>query len=430
MRAAFYVDSPHRLAGSQRSLLAALGRVHEHGVEPVVVVPGTGLFVDACRTRGIEVSVLPGSEAYQSFGRALLRMGPARQAAVMAREVLPYSVRFAALLDRLRAEVVHFNTGRGAIMAGVGAHFARREVVLHVRGTPGVGGRYWAAAQAVAGRFILVAEALRVHLFPSARRRASVVYNGVDVPPPFERGGSRLALVDHGIPRSWVDGRATIFLCLASLVPFKGVHHLLEAFRRATSDLPDAKLLIAGAGLGDDYETWLTRLPAQLGLQDRVALLGFVPNPAALLAGSDALVLPSVEKETLQLPERQVQVLGNEGLPRSVLEAMAFGLPVIATDVAGVREQVEDEVTGVVVPPGDEGSLADALVRVGTDEPWRRSAGVAAVRRVEDRFSVERAAFGLAQQLTAASAGQRGASARVSDAFETFKDFAHVARAV
>jgi glycosyltransferase involved in cell wall biosynthesis len=364
-----------------------------------MVMPGEGLFADACRHHGLEVRILEGTAAFKTFGKALLRLGPLGQLGVVLRELAPYARHLAALIDRERADVVHFNTARGAIMAGAGAHLARRGSVLHVRGTPGMSDALWTLAQAVPTRFILVAKALERAMLPSARRRSRVVYNGVWIPGPAPRDDAREVLVAHGLARRHVEGGAPIVLSLSSLVPFKGLHHLVRAIRELATRGVVAHFVLAGTGVGDAYEAHLKRLPEELGVADRVTFPGHVGDPTAILPGVDVLVLPSVEREVLDLEGRRIDVRGNEGLPRSVLEAMGASLPVVASDVAGVREQIEDGVSGIVVPPGDVAALTDALARTLGDAAFRASAGARGRAIVTTRFSVASAARGLVDTL-------------------------------
>lgn len=408
MRAIFFGDVPHRMAGAQRSLLAALRHVADLGLDPTVVFPGEGLFADACREAGLRVRVLPAPPSFHSFGRALTRIGVASQVGVMATELVPYAVRLARLIDAERADVVHYNTARGVIMAGLGARLAGRGAVLHLRGAPAFGRRYWLAAQALSDSFILVARALERDLLPSARARSRVVYNGVNVPPPLDRREARRLLRESlgpGAPA--LEDDALVVVSLSSPVPFKGLHHLLTAAADARRRGVQATYLLAGAGLGDAYELWLRRRAADLGLAGSAHFLGFLDNTRALLGAADVLALPSVEHEELRYDDARVDVRGTEGLPRSILEAMAAGLPVVATRVAGVEEQVEDGVTGLLVPPSDPGQLADALVRAAHDPAWRRAAGERARQVVQHRFSVRAAAQGLCDALALAASSRR-----------------------
>jgi glycosyltransferase involved in cell wall biosynthesis len=112
----------------------------------------------------------------------------------------------------------------------------------------------------------------------------------------------------------------------------------------------------------------------RLGLDAFVALTGDRDDVPELLATSDVFVLSS----------------RSEGGPISVLEAMAAGLPVVASDVGGVREQVDEGVSGLLVPAGDPAALAAALERVLGDPQLRRDLGAAGRGLVRERFDLAR----------------------------------------
>jgi len=129
------------------------------------------------------------------------------------------------------------------------------------------------------------------------------------------------------------------------LIHAKGVHDLLEALKRVRQHVPDAALIIVGDG---DYRVVLEK---QAGF--KVLFLGALSQElvADVLAQADVFVHPSY----------------SEGQPSAVAEASAIGLPVVATDVGGTRELVEDGVTGYLVPPRDVGVLADRILDLLTD---------------------------------------------------------------
>ena len=129
---------------------------------------------------------------------------------------------------------------------------------------------------------------------------------------------------------------------------------------------------IAGNG---DSAPWRA-LAERHGVTDRVTFHGWLDGAGVqrLLAVSDALVLPSWA----------------EGLPMVVIEAMAHGLPVVCTPVGSVREAVEDEVTGLLVPPGDPASLARALARLVRSPALRRRLGQAGRERYVAEFGIAR----------------------------------------
>lgn len=149
----------------------------------------------------------------------------------------------------------------------------------------------------------------------------------------------------------------------------KGVYDLIPALSEALKRAPALCLRLGGNG---ELER-ARRMAAELGVAGRVECLGWVSGAAKLQALSSAhfYVLPS----------------HNEGLPMSILEAMACGLPVVATRVGGIPELVRDGIDGLLVDAGDVPALAAALARMAEDAEWRLAAGVQARARVQDGYS-------------------------------------------
>src|SRR5262249_48765464 len=146
----------------------------EHGVAPALAFPMDGPFAALCRARGLEVHLVEGGPAFASFGKRLLRLSPVELARVVATDLARMSRDLARLAARLGAEVFHYNTPRGMVMAGGAAQLARLPSVLHVRGWPELGRPVWLAAQLLADAYVLVAHRLVEALEPSAARRATV----------------------------------------------------------------------------------------------------------------------------------------------------------------------------------------------------------------------------------------------------------------
>ena len=164
-------------------------------------------------------------------------------------------------------------------------------------------------------------------------RRIAVIYNGVAIPEePFGQGAR-----PAGLP--W--GRRVI-LCVANLIPYKGHLDLLAAAAAVLPAFPDVALILVGEG---SMRRAIEEAVAGYGLQGRVHLLGQRGDVPALLSAADLFVLPSHE----------------EGLSNALLEAMAHGVPVIATAVGGNPEAIEDGVSGLLVQPHDPPALAKAI---------------------------------------------------------------------
>lgn len=158
-------------------------------------------------------------------------------------------------------------------------------------------------------------------------------------------------------------------LFLGKLGQRKGVYDLLECWRSVVAEIPDARLLIGGNG-----EVDLARMrAAKLGVSSSIDFLGWVDGERKLelLKNADAFVLPSY----------------NEGLPMSVLEAMSWGKPVIATRVGGIPELISNGDNGILVDAGDQAQLSAALLRLGHNHKDRDLIGTAARRHIEVGFS-------------------------------------------
>ena len=159
------------------------------------------------------------------------------------------------------------------------------------------------------------------------------------------------------------------------LVASKGVTTLLPAFAQARAACPTLawRLWLAGEGaLRADLE----RLAHSLGIAGCVQFLGTVADVASYFGQADIFVLPSLA----------------EGLSNALLEAMAAGLPSIATQVGGTPELIQEGETGLLVAPEDTAALAAAMVRLAEDPVLRQALGQRARRKVEAEFGLERIA--------------------------------------
>jgi glycosyltransferase involved in cell wall biosynthesis len=201
--------------------------------------------------------------------------------------------------------------------------------------------------------------------------RFVVVANGVEAPEvPESRDDLRRAL---GVAPS-----AVVALLVANLRPEKQVPDFVQAVRRARGRQPELVGLIVGDG-------------AERGAVERaidgdpgVRWLGYRDDVPRLLKASDLFALSSA----------------HEAAPMSILEAMAAGLPVLATNVGGVPEIVVDRVTGLLVPPSDPSAMAEQLAVLAADSELRRALGQAGLERQRARWSARAMVEGYAGILT------------------------------
>jgi len=178
------------------------------------------------------------------------------------------------------------------------------------------------------------------------------------------------------------DGIVAIYV--GGLVESKGIHELVKASESLLGKHEDFRLVCVGDGPARDH---LAQLADRVGRQNAVHLLGRV-GPGEIprfLQAADFVVLPSY----------------SEGLPQAVLEAMNCALPVVATNVGGIREAVVDGQTGLLVEARDAGAFRMAMERMITDTPFRLAAGQKGLEHARDRFDSERNAEVFADALRA-----------------------------
>ena len=188
-----------------------------------------------------------------------------------------------------------------------------------------------------------------------------VIYNAVSMEQYLQ--------IPEGTPTSEVATGPTI-TTIGRLTTQKAQHHLLEAARIVIDQCPDTRFMIVGQG---ELEESLKAQAYMLGISDNVTFTGPRRDIPNILAQSDIFVLSSLW----------------EGLPLTAIEAMASARAVVLTDVGGNRELVETGSNGLIVPPGDVPTLAEALLVLVNDEQRRIAFGRAARERVRVDFSIE-----------------------------------------
>ncbi len=216
-------------------------------------------------------------------------------------------------------------------------------------------------------RLIAVSRAIvdKIHLERREGARIELIYNGVDL-ERYDHTGPCCTLREE----YELEADCQLVGVVARLEPEKGHATLLEAWPSVVERVPSACLLVVGEGSRRDA---LEARAAELGVLGRVVFTGLREDIPEVTAAVDVAVLPSY---------REAQGL-------SVLEAMALSRPVVATNVGGIPEMIEDGVTGLLVEPHDPVALADAIVRFLTDHPFADTVARAGRDLVHERFCIE-----------------------------------------
>ncbi len=267
-----------------------------------------------------------------------------------------------------RADVVHVHSSKAGFLGRL-ASFQRRKAGACVFSPHGWS--FWAADGAEARLYVrlerLAARWCRTIVALSGDERAAGLAEGIGRPEQYQVIPNGVRLERFALPRAPVRGR---ILMVGRLAPPKRPDLALRALAAVRAAIPEAELLIVGDGpLRGNAE----RLGAELGLDGAVRFLGHREDVPELLAESECALLAS----------------DYEGCPLAVVEAMAAGVPVVATDVGGTGDLVQPGRTGELGPRGDADSLAAALVRVLSNPERAAELGAEGRRVAGARLSLE-----------------------------------------
>jgi glycosyltransferase involved in cell wall biosynthesis len=365
-RRVVYVDHVGRVSGAELALLHIIEALD--GVDGHVILGEDGPLVERLQAAGVSVEVLPLAEEAREVRRERVRLvslgvrGPASAAL--------YVPRLARRLHRLRPDIVHTNSLKSGFYGSLAARLCGIPAVWHLHDRlapdylPG-------QAAGLARRAIKVLPSALVVNSEATLATVASVRGGTVVPNPINVPPSPLPVRER-VERVGVVGRLT---------PWKGQHVFLEAFSRAFAGTGVTAVLVGAPMFGEEeeYEARLRRQAEELGIQGQVEFRGFRSDVPAELARLDVAVHSSVVAE----PFGQV-----------ILEAMAAGVPVVATSAGGAAEIVNHEANGLLYPPGDAHALAAALTRLAGDEALRRRLAGAGRERAAD-YSPEAAAQAL-----------------------------------
>jgi len=202
-------------------------------------------------------------------------------------------------------------------------------------------------------------------------KKISIVYNGIDTEFFCRKSEKEIGYLKK---RLQIENSNKVILFVRPS-PRKGLHHLVQAMPIIKRRNRNIKLVVVGKPIPDGYEEYVKKLSTKLGIEDDIILVGKVARNdlATLYSLSQVYVLPSFY----------------DALPTSVLEAMACKVPVVAYNVGGIPEMVQNGTTGFLVEKGDIISLAQKIELVLSDDLLARRLGEVSRSRVKNRFSCE-----------------------------------------
>jgi glycosyltransferase involved in cell wall biosynthesis len=368
-----FFDHTAHWSGGEISLFNLVTRLNRSKYRLLVVLFDDGPLREKLDAAGIETRVLPLAEGVSGARKddlgvkSLLKWS---QIAAMGRFIR----RLRRLLREERAAIVHCNSLKADLVGGIAARLARVPAIWHVRDSitsdylpSPVARAFRGAARVIPTQIIAVSGATLAALRLPPSKRAVAIHNGTVLenfdfeaaPTPFSRA----------------DGAFVVGI-VGRLAHWKGQHIFLDAAAQVSAKFPTARFQIVGAALfgEDEYEAKIRAQCRDLGLENVVDWLGFRADVPAVIAQMDVLAHASISPE----PFGQV-----------IIEGMAAGKPVVATNGGGVPEIVQNGETGWLVPMGDAEALAQAIIRLFENREQARAMGKAGRERVETHFSIQ-----------------------------------------
>ncbi len=298
-------------------------------------------------------------------------------------------LRLSKIIRSENIHIVHSQGGRADVYARVAGVIVRTPLIVSstavlvdryevtgLKKVMYVGCDRW--TERCVNKFIVVSESLRESLIKDhgiEGSKITKIYNGIELDrfQPSVEDGEKFRRECN------IDQEGILVGSVGRLVYEKGYEFLIGAWPMIVEAYPKAKVVIVGDG---PLKCELEALARELRIVESCYFIGFREDISMILSSLDVFVLPSIM----------------EGLPMAILEAMAMEKPIVATDIDGVREEIENGRTGILVPPGDSRALGEAIHELLKDRWKARKFAVEARKRVEEMFELKRQ-LGLYEEL-------------------------------
>jgi len=347
-----FIDSTAGMfGGGQISLLEFLTHMDRARYDPLVIVGEKGRLKHEVQKLGVECQVIP-MPSFKKLNPFLSLAGFCR--------IFNYA-------RKKKVKIIHCNTSRATLYAGPAAKILGISIVWHVR-IPHSDNLLDRLLVPLCSRIIAVSQVVKGRFDRFKKAKVEVVYNGVDI-KAFLPGSVKKDVKN----KLQIRSEDIVIGTVGRLSPEKGFEYLLIAIRDVINVYPSVKVLIAGNG-NEKYRFYLQERIDELKLSSKIILTGFYEDVPQILRCMDIYCLPSL----------------SEGFNRSLLEAMACGLPVVATNAGGNVEIIQDGANGFLVPPGNPEALASTIIELLQDIEKARNMGLKGRQLVEKNFSIEK----------------------------------------
>ena len=373
-----FFNHAQALGGAELSLLDILAHLDRERFEPKLLAPGAGSLTAKAREIGIEVLAvhIPARTLGWRKYRSAQGIG---SLAIEALAVIPSVLRLTSILGSENPDILYTNSQKAHVLGGLAGRLAGVPVVWHLRDIlqqSGLRTLMAALGRWLPRRIIAVSQAVGYQFSqPASIRKITVIHNGIDI----ESIRARARAIGPGRIRKRfrIPPKAMLVGMVGRIAPGKGQRMFIEAAQLIATELPPARFLIAGGALfgEEDYLREAKALAGTRGLDGRLLFIGHVDNPCPIMAALDVLVHCPAEPEAFG---------------RTVAEAMALGVPVVASRCGAIPEIIDDGRDGLLVEPADPRALAVAVMRILGDPVLARELRNNGPRKIASRFTVQR----------------------------------------
>lgn len=355
--------------GAQQSMVKLIG-VLARGFRCEVLTTKKGRLAEELERMNIPVRIIKLGARSNEFNGKVLKYGLIQKLAVVI-ELLMFNLRVLQYIFTNKIRIVYVNDARSLIYVGMAAKLLRCKVIYYIRADVE---HNWITRLCflLSNKVITIAQGVLRRLPSSFRGRYAHktmnIYTGFE----FDKEEAEVDAIQLRKKFGIQDHRFVIGY-VGSIHPRKGLDVLVNVLEKIGND-HELTLLMAGDASDGQSEYWGELQDRLRQSEVQVIHVGYQRKLAPVYSVMDALVLPS----------------RSEGLPRTVIEAMSFGVPVIATDVGGVKEIIPSEEYGIVIPHDDEEALQEAIQYMRSSPDYRRGVHTSAKRYVREKFNHER----------------------------------------
>ena len=370
-----YLDHTSKWSGGEIALYRTLSALDRSLVNPCVLAASDGEFVKRINEINIPVSIFNLDEALANISKDYVGIKVFRNIKIPISYVR-YSMRIAKYIRDQKIHIVHCNSLKSDIYGLIAARTVNRKIIWHIRDH--ISEPY--LSRNISKIFGIMARTYVSGVITNSKSTYDTIFNGEN-----NKIQSRIiydGLLGHELAMPMLDrsdmriGRCKIGI-LGRITYWKGQHVAIEAVKNLINECYDVELKIIGSPMFGEYKYEKELFNLARPIRQYVDFTGFKSDIFEMLKKLDVLIHCSI------LPEPFGQV---------IIEGMAQGLPVIASDAGGAREIIESEVNGVLTPVEDVNSLTGALIRLINDPDFAYRIASGGYKTVREKFTAEKSA--------------------------------------